>query len=156
MRPLAALLLAVAAGCSGNGAVNPLGAGGTGGGGGIGGGGGTGPDPSFQPFPPCESAASYVTGRTSIVFGGGLGDNYDPPCLEVPVGATVTFSGDFGSHPLSPSTARGTLAANPITITSAGSTASFTFAGAGFWAYTCTVHGSDYDGQGMTGVVWAR
>jgi plastocyanin len=157
MKLVAPLLLAAALGCSGDGAVNPLGAGGVGGGGaGTGGSGGTGPDPSFLPFEPCTTPSAYVTGATSIAFGGARGNIYDPPCLQVAAGTTVTFSGDLGNHPLAPSAARGTLTGNPITVTSAGFTASFTFPDAGFWAYYCMVHGSDFDGQDMAGVVWVK
>jgi plastocyanin len=155
---VAALLIGVAAGCSGNGAVNPLGAGGSGGTGGgsagrgPGGAGGSG----FVAVAPCNAASNYSIGATSISFGGAEGDSYNPTCLKVPAGTTVTFLGDFGNHPLAPSAARGTLTGNPIVVTSAGSTASFTFPAAGFWAFYCMVHGSDPDGDLMSGVVWVE
>ena len=154
MRPLAAMLLFVAAGCSGNGAVNPLGTGGSGGAAGSGGGGPGGSGSGFMAVAPCNAESNYTVGATSIAFGGAEDNFYNPTCLKVPAGTTVTFSGDFGTHPLAPSVARGTLTGNPIAATSAGSTASFTFPSAGFWAYFCTVHGSDPDGELMTGVVW--
>ena len=165
MRLVAALLAGAAAlGCSGNGAVNPLGVGGSSGGAGSGGTagtggdgqGGAGGDRGFIAFAPCTNETSYVTGQTTIAFGGGNGDNYNPPCLQVPLGATVTFAGDFGNHPLAPSAARGTQTGNPIAATGLGSTASFTFPVAGFWAYYCTNHGSDPDGTFMSGVIWAK
>ncbi|HEY5452385.1 MAG TPA: hypothetical protein VIQ54_26700 [Polyangia bacterium] len=159
MKLVAALLVGAALGCSGNGAVNPLGTGGSNGGGGnggTGGAGGAGGDPSFVPFAPCTNQGSYVTGATTIAFGGGNGDSYSPPCLQVPIGATVTFAGDFGNHPLAPSAARGTQTGNPISPTGIGSTASFSFPVAGFWAYFCTNHGSDPDGTFMSGVIWAK
>jgi len=143
-------------GAAGFDAGNAAGSGGGGGSGGAGGGGGTPGDPSFLPFEPCTSPSAYLTGETSIAFGGGEGNAYNPACLKVPPGTTVTFSGDFGNHPLAPSAARGTLTGNPITITSAGATASFTFPAAGFWAYYCMQHGSDPDGQNMTGIIWVK
>jgi len=140
-------------------AVNPLGVGGSSGGpaGGSGGGaGGSGGDPSFVAVEPCASQTAYITGQTTIAFGGGEGQNYNPRCLQVPIGTTVTFAGDFGNHPLAPSAARGTQTGNPISPTGLGSTASFAFPVAGFWAYYCTNHGSDPDGTLMSGVIWAK
>ncbi len=164
MKLVAAVLAAAAAlGCSGNGAVNPLGAGGSkGGGGGMGGsaggaGGSGGGDPTFVPVAPCTNESSYVIGgQATIAFGGGQGDVYNPACLKVSAGTLVTFEGDFGNHPLAPSAARGTQTGNPIAATGLGSTASFTFPVAGFWAYYCTNHGSDPDGAFMSGVIWAK
>jgi len=149
----AALLVVASVGCSGDGAVNPLGTGGTSGSGG-GTGGGSGGGSGFIAVAPCKAESNYTIDATSIAFGGAEDNFYNPTCLKVPAGTTVTFSGDFGTHPLAPSAARGTLTGNPITVTSVGSTASFTFPTAGFWAYTCMVHGSDPDGELMTGVVW--
>ena len=159
MKLVAALLVGAALGCSGHGAVNPLGTGGSNGGGGNGGTGGAGGsagDPGFVSVAPCLTESSYVAGVASISFGGGLGDTYSPACLKVQAGAQVTFAGDFGNHPLAPSAARGTLTGNPITVTSVGSNAAFTFPNPGFWAYYCMVHGGDPDGQDMAGVVWVQ
>ena len=96
------------------------------------------------------------TGST-VEFGGTVGFNYSPKCLKVVAGATVTFNGDFAMHPLEASAARGTLGSNPIPTgrLNTGTTASFTFPTAGFWAYRCAFHGAD-DGQFMDGVIWAN
>jgi plastocyanin len=45
------------------------------------------------------STDGYVA-ATAISFGGELGTAYDPRCVSVPVGGTVTWSGDFGVHPI--------------------------------------------------------
>jgi len=142
---------AVALGCSGSSSTNPSGTGGSGGTGGAGGAGGGG---AFTAFAPCNAATDYVTGST-INFGGTLGFNYDPDCLKVAAGATVTFSGDFVTHPLTPSAMRGDPANNPIVNMSSGTTASFVFPNPGFYAYLCNFHGSD-DGQFMAGVIWVQ
>ena len=144
-------------GCSGNGASNPAGTGGSGGGtaGASGsGGGGSGGGGAFTAFAPCNAATDYVAG-TTINFGGSVGFNYDPQCLKVAAGATVTFSGDFLTHPLVPSATRGDPANNPIVNMSDGTTASFVFPMPGFYAYLCNFHGSD-DGAFMSGVIWVQ
>jgi plastocyanin len=106
---------------------------------------------SFQALQPCANASDYMTGGTMIQFGGALGTNYSPKCLTVPVGSTVTFSGDFTSHPLRPST-RGSTG-NPIPSTSLGMTVTTpAFTAAGFYPYFCSVHG-DNTGLGMSGVI---
>lgn len=110
----------------------------------------------FVAVAPCPTAADYASGPTTVVFGGTTGYVYAPACLEVPAGTTVTFEGDFASHPLSPSALRGTRPGNPITNASAGSSASFTFPALGFYAYFCAFHGTLDDGSGMAGVVWVN
>jgi plastocyanin len=148
-----------AAGCSDDGG-NGTGAAGSGGGaaGSGGGAGGSGGGTAFMSVAPCTAAGDYVTSPTTIDFGLiNSGFNYQPKCLKVPVGTQVKFmstTSDFGSHPLSPSASIGTLPGNPITLTTTGNNASFTFSQKGFWAYFCMVHGSD-TGAYMAGVVWA-
>src|SRR5205814_7047349 len=112
---------------SGNGAGNPGTAGssagttgtggsnaGTAGAGGTSAGGSGGTTPGFMSVLPCTSESAYMTG-TTISFPAAATDfSYSPKCLKVSAGATVTFSGDFSSHPLTPSALRGTLTGNPI------------------------------------------
>jgi plastocyanin len=105
---------------------------------------------------PCSTEAMYTTTGTSIAFGGtDPGFNYAPKCLKVSAGATVTWNGDFATHPLDKSETRGTLTGNPITMTNTGTTASFTFPTPGFYGYYCRFHGAD-DGQFMDGVLWVN
>src|SRR5262249_39275422 len=47
----------------------------------------------FMALAPCNSAADYKSGTTTITFGGGTGLAYSPQCLSVARGTTVTFSG---------------------------------------------------------------
>jgi plastocyanin len=149
------LAAAVTIGCSGS--SNNTGTGGTTGGGGSGGGtGGSGPDPSFMAVPPCSTEASYSTG-TTVAFPAAPTDfNYNPKCLKTTVGSTVTFNGDFVMHPLGASAVRGITSGSPITDTNNGSTKAFTFPTAGFYAYWCMFHGSDADGNFMSGVIWVK
>jgi plastocyanin len=154
-------------GCSGDGGGSTPGTGGstggTGGGGGTtggggtgGGGGGGGTGATFMAMIPCPEEASYTTTGTTVMFGAALGSNYAPKCLKVSTGATVTFSGDnFAFHPLQPSTMRGTVTGNPITLTNTGMTKAFTFPNPGFYAYFCMFHGLD-DAEFMNGVVWVQ
>jgi plastocyanin len=66
------------------------------------------------------------------------------------------FMGDFVTHPLIPSALRGTTTGNPITTTDTGTSASFAFPTAGYYAYYCAVHGPSDTGAGMAGVVWVQ
>jgi plastocyanin len=113
-------------------------------------------DAGFAAVPPCNVAASYAQGVTTILFGGTAGYVYAPSCLKVAAGTTVTFSGDFAPHPLSPSAMRGTSQGNPIANVSAGAARSFTFPSPGFFAYFCSFHGIRDDGSGMAGVIWVE
>jgi plastocyanin len=144
---------------SGNGPGNP-GTAGSGGTTGAGGSAGTtgagGSSANFMAVPPCDVESAYMTG-TTISFPASPTDfSYSPKCLKVSAGATVTFSGDFTLHPLLPSTHRGTLTGSPITSTATGTTASFDFPTAGYYAYFCGVHGPSDGAAGMVGVVWVQ
>jgi plastocyanin len=143
-------------GCSGSSSSNTPGTGGSGGGAGTTGSGGSGGSgAAFMAFAPCSAESNYVTTPTTIAFGGTVGFDYAPKCLKVPAGTSVTFSGDFATHPLAPSAMRGDPTNNPIVNMSNGTTASFTFPTPGFYAYLCNFHGSD-DGTSMSGVIWVQ
>lgn len=59
--------------------------------------------------------------------------SYDPRCMLIRVGQSVTFVGDLAVHPLAP---RGTSPApNPITLTTAGTSVTFTFPVRGRYRY---------------------
>lgn len=120
--------------------------------------GGAGGASAFTAVAPCGTEAAYTQGTSAatVTFGAAADISYTPKCLKVPTGAQVTFTGDFGAHPLSPSAQRGTLTGNPIAPTSAGTTATFTFPTAGYYAYFCTVHGSSDGSAGMVGVIWVQ
>jgi plastocyanin len=152
---------------SGNGPGNP-GAGGTAGSsagagtagttgtGGTSSGGAGGTTPGFMSVLPCTSESAYATG-TTVSFPTSASDfSYNPKCLKVSAGATVTFSGDFSSHPLMPSAKRGTLTGNPITSTSTGTSTDFTFPTPGFYGYFCAVHDPNDTGNFMSGIIWVQ
>lgn len=169
---------------SGNGAGNPGQAGSTGGGnagttggagttgnaGSGGAGGGSAGTPGFMAIAPCLNESDYVTNTATINFPASATDfNYSPKCLKrtIPMGVlgtagapgtSITFSGDFGAHPLMPSANRGAQTGNPITPTSSipdgGTSKSFYFEHPGFFAYFCQVHNPSDNGAGMSGVIW--
>jgi plastocyanin len=62
---------------------------------------------------------------------------YNPPCMQIAVGQTVTFAGSFMHHPLEPF---GGDSSNPITSTSTGNSAPFTFPAAGTFGFHCSAH----------------
>ncbi len=71
---------------------------------------------------------------------------YTPPCVKVSKGTNVTFSGDFGLHPLAGGEVMGTMgtvdASSPIKETTTGMMASFTLANAGTFPFYCEAHAS--------------
>jgi plastocyanin len=114
---------------------------------------------SFLAVAPCPVEADYTTGTGTVAFGFlGMpaGFSYDPKCLAIDAGSSVTFSGSFVAHPLYPSAQRGTRANNPIRGVSSGDSAVVEFPNPGFFAYFCGAHGAADDGSAMAGVIWAR
>lgn len=83
-----------------------------------------------------------------VGFGTQLGSSavgYAPRCLRIAPGQTVTFVGNFGAHPLAP-----TSTPNPIPAKdSGGDDLPVTFPGAGGYPYHCTLHAPT-----MVGAVW--
>lgn len=81
---------------------------------------------------------------------------YSPRCLRIAVGQSVTFSGSFSSHPFRGGVVEGgnevADPSSPITPTSTGTTATFTFPNAGVFPYYCDPHGL----FGMSGVVYVE
>ena len=81
------------------------------------------------------------------------GNQYDPPCLVIRVGQTVTFTGNFSVHPLAPGVAprrSGTGATpSPIEMRSEGTVYRVQFPTPGDYPYYCVYHA----GGGMYGVI---
>ena len=77
-------------------------------------------------------------GPNVILFGGAVGFAYSPASLTVKVGDTVTWEGDFGTHPL----VSGANCGEPDGQFSnaSGSTYSHTFMAGGTYPYYCNVH----------------
>ena len=99
-------------------------------------------------FAGCSSYQDATGGSATINFGGGVGLAYSPKCLKVKVGQSVTFSGDFGTHPLT----QAPCAPAQVITTPSGTTASFTFNTAGIYGFYCAVHGTP-QGTGMAGAL---
>lgn len=144
----AALLLAGCGGDdtgSGGSSTTTTGAGGGGTGGSGTGGSGTGGDAGVNGC----TAADFVA-ATTIAFPGVA---YDPPCVKVSAGDTVTWNGDFSFHPLrGGEVVDGTATpdtGSPIVAVDTGMTADVTFPTAGTFPFYCNVHFS----VGMMGAV---
>jgi plastocyanin len=84
----------------------------------------------------------------TITFGGTAGNAYVPKCMQVKVGQTVTFSGDFSFHPLQPACGPAIPSVSPVSATEA----TVTFDTAGNYGYFCTRHGTAA-GTGMAGAI---
>jgi plastocyanin len=97
-----------------------------------------------------EATADDLTAQTSVTvsFGGTFGLSYSPKCILVAPGTSVSFEGELSTHPLSATVGSG----NPITHTTSGTTAAFTFTQTGAYGYQCDVH----VGTGMCGAVYVQ
>ena len=74
--------------------------------------------------------------------------SYDPKCLMVRVGQTVTFAGDFIRHPLTPSCGPELVLENRDTQPAA----SFVLPSVGLYGYYCLDHGNP-QGDVMSGAI---
>ncbi|MBK7862286.1 MAG: hypothetical protein IPJ65_27495 [Archangiaceae bacterium] len=74
-------------------------------------------------------------------------ESYEPQCLKVHAGQSVTFSGSFASHPLSQKCGPAVVLAGQ-----SGSNRTFTFTVPGVYGYYCTQHGTS-SGSGMAGAI---
>jgi plastocyanin len=93
-------------------------------------------------------AAMPLSATTHVIqFGGTIGLAYSPNTLNVAIGDTVQWIGDFSVHPLSSSTIPAGAAAWQ---NSAGTQFSYVVQVAGTYHYFCQVHGTA-DGSGMAG-----
>lgn len=123
------------------------------------------PPPDLKPLPPDLVPPTYngcamtdftdqsgVGGVRTVTFGGVAGNVYSPKCMLIAAGQMATFTGAFSTHPLRPGVGSDSTAGspnNPITATSTGTTATFTFTTAGDYPYNC----SNHDSFGMHGVI---
>jgi plastocyanin len=106
----------------------------------------------------CDPAtAEDRTGDTDvpIAFGDAIGFKYSPACIKVKVGTTLTFSGDFASHPLTPGIDLVEDPASPIQKTDTNpmsGSVSFALSPAGTYGWFCGFHG----GGGMEGAAFVE
>lgn len=99
------------------------------------------------------SAEDHTTDTAvNIDFGGSLGLKYAPACIRIKTGTSVTFTGSFSSHPLSGGSSGTADASSPITHTTTGSSATFSFPDAGTFPYFCELHFS----SGMEGAIFVE
>jgi plastocyanin len=103
----------------------------------------SGDGPCMAPVNGCSTFTDLTAGTATIEFGGALGNNYAPRCVQVKVGQPVTFSGEFGTHPLTQSCGPN----QSVPSKSSGTSTTVTFASAGTWGFKCTVH------AGMNGAI---
>jgi plastocyanin len=110
-----------------------------------------GPTPSFMVLDPCLTENSYVTGPATVSFRVTTDKpGYAPPCLKVRRGSEVMFtaiSESFAVHPLEPRMEGSPD--NPITLTTVGTSATFSLPTPGFFPYHCMIHPT-----AMVGVIW--
>lgn len=95
----------------------------------------------FEAIAPCDAPGDYVAGAYVSAYDS---NEYDPACLRVRAGATVTIEAST-DHPLAPRS--GGSVASPIVR--ATSDATIRFDEPGFYPYLCVLH----EELGMIGVV---
>ena len=110
-----------------------------------------GPTPPFMILDPCLTANSYVTGPATVSFRVTTDKpGYAPPCLKVRRGTEVMFtaiSESFAALPLEPRLEGSPD--NPITLTTVGTSATFSLPTPGFFPYHCSIYPTV-----MVGVIW--
>jgi plastocyanin len=79
----------------------------------------------------------------------GIPASYDIPCVRVKVGATVTWTGNFTTHPLRPAECNPTTGDKIAAFNGPGLTTSMVMTTPGIYGFQCLVHSSG----GMKGVV---
>ncbi len=98
---------------------------------------------------------SGVPGPHVITFPNNGNLTYDPKCVVVKAGSTVTFNGNFAGHPMIGGTVTGGVAtpaaSGPfVPATTTGTSKSFTMSDVGVFPYYCMPHAS----IGMNGAVF--
>lgn len=99
---------------------------------------------------------SAAAADRTVSFGGQNGSppfNYAPRCVRIAAGQSLTFTGLFSVHPLTPGSNPSNRTTgspgNPITETTSGTTAMFTFTTPGTYPFFCAQHFN----AGMMGAV---
>ncbi len=80
--------------------------------------------------------------------------SYNPACMQIAAGQSVTFSGNFGAHPLTRGAKAGSGgvsdSANPITAPASGNSVTIPLTTPGDYPYFCATH---FASNNMYGVV---
>ncbi len=113
--------------------------------------GGTGLEACAANFAGCQSFMDATADNASraIAFGGALGNEYAPKCLQVRRGQSVSFGGSFQVHPLQQACGVGSSLEGTV---SEGMSKEVTLNEVGDFGYFCTVHGTAA-GTGMAGLI---
>ncbi len=86
----------------------------------------------------CTTFSDLTAGGGTITFPTQAAPaQYQPNCVKIKVGQTLTWTGSFSAHPLVP---EGGDSPNPIQPTSTGTDMSFTFGNAGTFGFGCGIH----------------
>jgi plastocyanin len=99
-----------------------------------------GASPSATLTPSITLTPSPTPTPAIINFGGSQGFTYSPAQTTVRVGQTVTWKGDFASHPLESSDSLWTMV-------NTGTEFSHTFSAPGTYEYFCKAHGTETSGM---------
>lgn len=156
------MVFGLACGDSGSGGSDTGGSGGAGGGtgaaGGSGGSGGSGGGTGAAGGSGGSGGGATLNGCTRAGAEAVAGDaelTWSLPhqeCIVIGVGSSVTWTGDFGFHPLAGGTTGTVDDTSPITGSDqSGAAATVAFAAAGEYPYYCTLHGAS-----MQGVVYVE
>ena len=90
---------------------------------------------------PINGCTTFVdmTADGGVITGpaGALPSQYQPNCVHIKTGQSVTWNSDFVSHPLDPF---GGDTPNPIQATASGTTVTFSFPNAGTFGFHCGIH----------------
>jgi plastocyanin len=103
----------------------------------------------------CDEATAedhLADAKVQISFGGAVGFKYAPKCIVIKSGTTVTFSGDFASHPLAGGVDGTKDPSSPITATNTGMSKDFVIAAGGAYGYYCEFH----QAGGMKGAIFVK
>jgi plastocyanin len=107
------------------------------------------------PLPCALADAVDHTGEAAVTITS-EGVNYDPRCVRVSAGTTVTFLSNFDTHPLRGGEVidgQGVVdPSSPITPQDTGTRATFTLTDVGEVPYFCSFHAS----IGMFGTIWVE
>lgn len=100
------------------------------------------------------TAEDHLADATTTVTQSGFA--YAPKCIKITAGSSVKFVSTFTSHPLVGgevvSGAKAADPGSPITMTSTGTEATFTFPDAGTYGYYCDIHAL----SGMVGAIFVE
>ncbi|MCC6750927.1 MAG: hypothetical protein IT371_24945 [Deltaproteobacteria bacterium] len=100
-------------------------------------------------FASCTAFEDKTATSAVIEFGGAAGSAYSPNCIKVKIGQSVTFKGNFETHPLNQACGPDKVIKKTV---STGTSSSFSFPREGIFGYYCGFHGQA-TGAGMAGAI---